>query len=68
MATGGVVWTDRYGGNWPDPALVCPGPCEGLGVYPLRVPGTSEWTFPTCPDCGGTGRRPVSGVAPYCSL
>lgn len=26
--------TDRYGGNWPDPATVCEGPCEGTGVYP----------------------------------
>lgn len=26
--------TDRYGGNYPDPATVCEGPCEGMGMYP----------------------------------
>lgn len=30
--------TDRYGGNYPDPASVCAGPCEGLGVYPAYSP------------------------------
>ena len=54
-----LEWTDRYGGpaHWPDPATVCPGPCEGLGVYPDGEPlGT---TFTRCPVCGGTGRRPT---------
>lgn len=51
-----VIYSDRYGGNWPDPDTVCQGPCEGMGVYPVQKGG--EWTFPTCPDCGGSGRRP----------
>jgi hypothetical protein len=33
-----VVFDDRYGGNYPDPATVCKGPCEGMGVYPLCSP------------------------------
>lgn len=27
-------FTDRYGGNYPDPATICKGQCEGMGVYP----------------------------------
>lgn len=29
-------FTDRYGGNSPDPATICPGDCEGMGCYPHR--------------------------------
>lgn len=27
--------TDRYGGNYPDPATVCEGQCEGMGRFPV---------------------------------
>lgn len=39
-----VVLSDRYGGpaNWPDPATVCKGPCEGMGCYPLYNPEHSD--------------------------
>ncbi len=31
-------FTDRYGGQpGPDPATMCQGPCEGLGVYPQSI-------------------------------
>jgi hypothetical protein len=60
-----VEYTDRYGGpeNWPDPATVCTGPCEGMGVYPqpktmTQPDGVIEWEFVQCSDCGGTGLRP----------
>lgn len=29
-------YTDRYGGNWPDPKTVCPGDCEGMGCIPVH--------------------------------
>jgi hypothetical protein len=41
------LWADRYGGNLPDPATVCPGPCEGIGVYPENDP--SKWPPDTRP-------------------
>lgn len=31
-----IEWSDRYGGNYPDPATVCQGECEGMGVIPMR--------------------------------
>jgi len=30
-----MEFTDRYGGNWPDPATVCKGQCEGTGRVPI---------------------------------
>lgn len=31
-------FTDRYGGGpYPDPATMCKGQCEGLGVYPQTL-------------------------------
>jgi DnaJ-class molecular chaperone len=55
-----IEYTDRYGGpaNWPNPDTVCPGPCEGMGVYPVRAATALRWSFVTCSDCNGTGRRP----------
>lgn len=35
MTSDQIEATDRYGGNYPDPETVCPGPCEGMGVYPV---------------------------------
>ena len=31
------VVTDRYGGNYPDPATMCKGQCDGMGYYPQNV-------------------------------
>lgn len=33
-------FTDRYGGNHPDPATMCPGDCEGMGCYPVEGEAT----------------------------
>lgn len=33
-----LEYSDRYGGQWPDADTVCPGPCEGTGVYPAYSP------------------------------
>lgn len=60
-----IEFTDRYGGNWPDPETVCKGPCEGMGFYPEPTSVTPDalicigtgWTFPTCLCCMGTGLR-----------
>jgi hypothetical protein len=54
-------FSDRYGGRRPDPKTACPGPCEGMGVYPDMKPGVpaSKTKFKTCPVCKGTGKRPV---------
>lgn len=30
----GFTFTDRYGGNYPDPATMCQGQCDGMGCYP----------------------------------
>jgi hypothetical protein len=48
--------TDRYGGpqNWPDPATMCKGQCEGTGWVPPEKP---NGPFTKCPDCNGTGKR-----------
>lgn len=40
-------FTDRYdalGVPYPDPKTICPGQCEGLGVYPVSI------TDPTLTD------------------
>lgn len=34
--TADIEFTDRYGGNYPDPATVCLGQCEGMGMYPVH--------------------------------
>lgn len=61
-----IEYTDRYdalGVPRPDPAMVCHGPCEGLGVYPDMggfpdlYPSIDDVPFLTCEDCGGSGRR-----------
>lgn len=56
------VFHDRYsatGRSRPNPATVCKGPCEGMGIFPVPSQRpASEWEFRKCPDCGGTGRRP----------
>jgi len=64
-----IEFVDRYsalGVPYPDPETMCPGECEGLGVYPepriKNADGTipvegQEWEFVTCETCGGTGRR-----------
>lgn len=36
-----AAFTDRYGGNPPDPETVCRGQCEGMGVIPLG-PGSES--------------------------
>lgn len=60
-----IEWADRYGGsdNWPDPATVCPGECDGMGVYPEMETDdkgrviVGGWTrFVTCETCGGSGK------------
>lgn len=62
-----IEYSDRYGGDYPDPATMCDGECEGLGVYPEwngerdeqgRIPleGEGEWVMKTCETCGGTGK------------
>lgn len=64
-----LIISDRYsaaGIPYPDPATVCPGPCEGMGFYPendpLRweegaIPDEIGYVFQTCPICKGTGKR-----------
>jgi hypothetical protein len=56
-----AVFTDRYGGKPPDPATVCRGLCEGMGVYPKNRPGVaaSKTPFVKCPRCKGTGKEPA---------
>lgn len=67
--------TDRYQAlsiPYPDPATMCSGPCEGIGVYPeddQSSPLWQEahakphdepcdgWHFVKCSDCGGTGKH-----------
>lgn len=51
-----IEWTDRYGGNWPDPETVCKGLCDGIGSYPVKR-DDGEWDFVVCEDCKGTGKR-----------
>ena len=46
-----IIFTDRYGGNYPDPKTVCKGQCEGMGWYP------ENGKFIKCPDCNGTGKQ-----------
>jgi hypothetical protein len=39
LTTEPIAFTDRYEGiGYPDPATVCKGSCEGMGVYPLCNP------------------------------
>lgn len=53
-----AIFTDRYGGRYPDPKTVCKGPCEGMGVYPVPSNKPADkWKFKKCLDCGGTGKR-----------
>lgn len=32
-----IIASDRYGGNWPDPATVCLGDCDGMGRVPIHA-------------------------------
>jgi hypothetical protein len=32
-----IEWTDRYGGNYPNPATMCNGDCDGMGCYPHSI-------------------------------
>jgi len=68
-------FTDRYralGIPYPDPNTMCPGPCEGIGVYPennslleewkvahakLHSEPCDGWHFLVCPLCKGTRMR-----------
>jgi hypothetical protein len=59
-----IIWTDRYGGNYPDPATVCKGQCDGMGFYPTNdrtewpedaMPDESGYVFVKCAECDGTG-------------
>ena len=34
--------SNRYGGNWPDPATACGGDCEGMGTVPVQRDDTQE--------------------------
>lgn len=65
-----IEFTDRYqalGIPEPDVNTMCKGQCEGTGVYPSpdrvnpdgSVSIDTDWTFKTCEDCGGTGKREV---------
>lgn len=31
-----IVFTDRYGGNYPDTNTMCKGDCEGFGWVPVQ--------------------------------
>lgn len=74
-------FTDRYqalGVPYPDPATMCVGECEGLGVVPVKAdepgyetdwleaeakaPSDDGWHFVTCHDCHGTGKRQVETI------
>lgn len=37
MADTELEFTDRYGGNDPDPNTACRGDCEGTGYVPIEV-------------------------------
>lgn len=43
--TDGIEFMDRYsatGTPYPEPGTVCPGQCDGMGVYPHSVGGADE--------------------------
>lgn len=68
-----IIFTDRYGGNYPDPETMCLGDCEGMGWVPIKKddPGYAEkweeaeklnktddeYHFVKCNQCGGTGKN-----------
>ena len=45
------AFTDRYGGNPPDPKTMCNGQCEGIGLYPVPLTAINE---EACLQVGGT--------------
>jgi len=51
-----LIFTDRYGGNYPDPKTVCEGQCEGMGVYPEKQLN-GKYKFIKCEECNGTGKK-----------
>ena len=63
-----IIFTDRYGGNYPDPKTICDGDCEGMGFYPeptsTNKDGTinldTKWSFIKCKECNGTGKKLTS--------
>lgn len=54
-------FTDRYGGNYPDPATVCAGDCEGMGVYPVYDPEHERFKPRALSDLV----HPVDGLTPH---
>jgi hypothetical protein len=36
------IFTDRYGGHYPDTDTMCKGDCEGMGFVPVKAPATNS--------------------------
>lgn len=66
------IFTDRYGGNYPDLDTICKGDCEGMGYVPVsettegykekwkaaeeKEPTADGYHFVKCNQCEGTGK------------